>query len=157
MPQEPDWDQLLFSNPAGTIKRIKAEAVADARKILHQDYAQLTNREKWERMFYGASPHLRAHRELVEAAMVEVSQELPANTPVAEANAEIERRVEARLKHQERFGEADRERALWSGGPGFDGPAPSVPMATQTLGDTIKARRDVRREAAHGTRVGGRS
>jgi hypothetical protein len=81
--QKVDWSNLLFLDPDAAVRRIKAEAVAEARGVLHSDYDQLTNRQRWEQMFYEGAPHLRPHRELVEEAMVSVAKRVPSNTPVA--------------------------------------------------------------------------
>jgi hypothetical protein len=117
----------------------------------------LTNREKWERGFYGNWPHLAAHKEVVEMKMVEVAQQSPGMS-LASANHEIAKRSEAHIKHRRRFSAIDQERAVYSGGPGFDGPVPPTPIEEGgTMGDTIKARREARR-AAYGNRalLGGR-
>ena len=53
-------------------------------------------------MFYGAYPSMAAHKEVVEAKMMEVVRDMP-DKPVDEANAEIAERVEAYVKHRQRF------------------------------------------------------
>ena len=59
MPDNPnDWDNLLFTNSAGAVDRIKRETLAEARAQSHRDYAAVTNRKDWERMFYSTYPHL---------------------------------------------------------------------------------------------------
>jgi hypothetical protein len=142
-----DWDNLLFRSPTDAVRRIKAEAIAEARQILTEDYRLATNREKWERGFYGAYPQLAAHREVVELKMVEVAQQMP-HESVASANVEIAKRAEAHIKHRARFAAIDRERSVFTGGPGFDGPQAPTPMSEGgTMGDTIKARREKRRAA----------
>jgi hypothetical protein len=145
--QPVDWDNLLFRSPTDAVDRIKREAVAEARKVVTQDYLLATNRERWERMFYGHWSQLAAHKEVVEMKMVEVCQQSP-EMSLASGNIEIAKRSEAFIKHRQRFAAINRERSVYSGGPGFDGPVPPTPMSEGgTMGDTIKARREKRRAA----------
>lgn len=150
--EDQEWKNLLFTDPEGAVERIKAEAVAESRAVAHRDYTIVTNRERWNKMFYSAYPSLATHKEFVEQVMVEVGREMPQNTPIETANHEIATRVEARIKHRDRFGPIDRERAAWSGGPGFSGPQPPTPEDQgQTLGETVNARR-LRRQQLRLTR-----
>jgi hypothetical protein len=154
--QEDDWNNLLFTDPAGAVNRIKRETLAEARAQAHRDYFQVTNRAKWEKMFYGAWPHLASHKELVEEVMGQVGSSMPQNTPIQQANVVIGERVEAILKHRKRFGAIDDERAMWSGSPEGDGPPEPTPMNQgRTLSDTITARRERRRERSLGRTMSG--
>jgi hypothetical protein len=81
---------------------------------------------------------------------------MPQNTDIHVANQHIAEQVEARIKHRKRFGPIDDERAMWSGGPGFDGPQPPTPADQGgTLSDTINARRERRRERSLGRAMSG--
>jgi len=153
---EIDWDNLLFTKPAEAAELIERRAVAKARHIIQQDYFRVTNREKWEKMFYRAYPALASHRELVEEVMAQVGTQMPQNTPIERANAEIADRVEARVKHLQRFSRIDEERAMWQGGPGFDGPSPPTPADQgRTLGDVINANRERRKGSRLGRAMSG--
>jgi hypothetical protein len=154
--KEDDWNNLLFTDPAGAVDRIKRETLAEARAQAHRDYFQVTNREKWEKMFYSGWPHLASHRELVEEVMAQVGTQMPQNTPVQKANEVIAERVEARLKHRKRFGPIDDERAMWSGGPGYEGVPPPTPADQgTTLSDTINARKERRKGQRSGRIMAG--
>ena len=152
MPQEVDWDNLLFTKPAEAAELIKRMAVAEARAQSFRDYADVTNREKWDRTFYSAYPSLASHKEMVNKVIAEIFTKVHA-LPVEEANHQIAEMAEARIKHRKKFAPIDEERAMWSGGPGFSGPQPPTPQdQTNTLGDAINARRE-RRQAARSGRI----
>jgi hypothetical protein len=153
--QEDDWNNLLFTDPAGAVERIKRETLAEARAQAHRDYYQVTNRANWNKKFYSDYPALASNKEVVDEVIRELFTKV-SSLPVETANQQIAERAEAVIQHRKRFDRIDEERAMWSGGPGFSGaPEPTPQDQGGTLSDTIKARRERRRERSLGRAMSG--
>lgn len=143
-----NWDQLLFSNPAEAVRRIKAEAVAEASQGLTAKYNQDQNTQKFWGDFFEANKDLsKDDKDLIELMLNKHLSEL-ANIPVADAMKRLADLTRERLL---RYAGGGRRKGGKAVAEGASVPTPKTPQAppprVTSISDVLKARAAARRKS----------
>lgn len=146
---ETDWNNLLFTDPAGAVAKIKQEAKEEATRELTQNYNKAESSKAFWRKFYAKNKDLRGDHDLVEVTLNSNLSTL--------ANVEVDTAMErlADLTRQRilRYtGSASSNRGKKARAEGSEPPTPKKQEEEVDepvrLSDIIKARRAKRASAA---------
>lgn len=143
-----DWDNLIFSDPKGAVKKIKEQAVAEAKRDLRKEYSTDQQTNKFWSDFYGAHQDLKDDHDLVEVMLEKHMSEI-GDLPVAKAMEKLADLTRKRIMRYSGNKGQPRSRAVAEGAspPTAKKPKVEQPKAT-TLSDIIRNRREGRRKAA---------
>lgn len=143
-----DWDTLMFANPKEAVKKIKEQAVNEAKRDLRREYSNDQSTNKFWTDFYNANADLKEDHDLVETLLEKHMAEI-GDLPVAKAMEKLADLTRKRIMRYSGGKGQSRSRAVAEGAspPTSKKPAADKPKVT-TLTDIIRNRRESRRKAA---------
>jgi hypothetical protein len=146
--EEPDWENLIFSNPKEAVRLIREGAVKETESKLRGEYQRDQSTSKFWSDFNKAHPDLAEDGDLVDL-MLQKHLAAIADLPVREAMDRLADLTRKRIMALSGNGSRPKSRAVVEGA---SPPSSKKPVAEKsrpvTLSDLIKGRRENRRKAA---------
>ncbi len=146
-----DWDQELFQNPKGALKRYGELQAKKIRTELRAEYDQDQSSKTFWKDFYAQNKDLSDDHDLVESTMGKHMNEI-ANMPVSQAIKKLGDLTRARISRYSQRGSTKNRRALSEGAEAPTSEARRQPseerLTHKTMSELISQRRRKRRGAA---------
>lgn len=147
--EEPDWDQLIFSNPKEAVKLIREQTAKDVETKLRREYQADQGQTKFWSDFYAKHDDLADEDDIVQA-ILSANMATLGSMPVKQAMDELADLTRKRImRYSNGKGRRPNDKTRVEGARSPSGKAPRAePSKVVTLSDIIRNRRANRSKAA---------